>query len=207
MWATYADNWEILADSTGILLQALPIVEQFWRFVISLLRSKRLGRWLSGPSIVVFCVPRNFLESLCLSNLRLVNWEQMCEVRNLSVSSGHQRLVKLSGLPVPIWKNSRLLLSSIFPHALHAAKATWVPKTTFPRLRTKVSKGLGLALKGSSPYLACLLGTYLCVDPVFVLIVNRLHSFRQMSGSFLSSMQFSCNSLSPLLPVLDARVC
>ena len=102
------------------------------------------------------------------------------KVRNARVVNGHQRLLKLSGLPCPVWRKTRLLLSSVFPHTLHAAETTLVPKTTFQRLRTKVSKGLGLAKKGSSPYLSCLLGTYRCVDPEFVVVLNRVQSFRQV---------------------------
>ena len=186
--ATYADNWEILADSSEVLLQAMPLVEQFLEQFHLPVAVKKCWSWAIRPlDRKILRLQKFFGESL---PLKLAARElgadvsycrkRAAKVRNLRVSSGHQRLLKLAGLPVPIWRKTRLLLSSIFPHALHAAEATWVPKTTFQRLRTKVSKGLGLALKGSSPYLACLLGTYQCVDPEFILVVNRLRSFRQV---------------------------
>ena len=164
--ATYADNWEIWADSTGILQQALPVVEQFleqfhlpvavkkcWSWAIRPLDRRLLrAQKFFGASLPLKLAARELGADVSYCRKRAA------KVRNLRVSSGHQRLLKLSGLPVPIWRKTRLLLSSIF----------------------KVSKGLGLALKGSSPYLACLLGTYQCVDPEFVLMVNRLRSFRQV---------------------------
>ena len=186
--ATYADNWEILTDRPRTLRNALEATELFLESFRLPVAVSKCWTWAVRPT------DRKTLRSFQLFQQNLpvklsarelgadlsYCYKKAAKVRNARVKSGHRRLLKLAGLPVPIWRKTRLLLSSVFPHTLHAAETTWVPKTTLQRLRTKVSKGLGLALKGSSPYLACLLGTYQCVDPEFVIVVNRVRTFRQV---------------------------
>ena len=71
-------------------------------------------------------------------------------------------------------------MSGIFPHALHAAESSLAPKTVLQRLRSGAARAIDCRPKGASPWLACLLATYRCVDPEFVLLVNRLQLFRQV---------------------------
>ena len=186
--ATYADNWEIVVDIPDVLRQAIEqaefflqafhlpvVVSKCWSWAVQAPDRRVLRSFtLFGEALPVKLSARDLGADLSYCRKRAA------KVRNARVVSGHQRLLKLSGLPCPVWRKTRLLLSSVFPHTLHAAETTLVPKTTFQRLRTKVSKGLGLAKKGSSPYLSCLLGTYQCVDPEFVVVMNRIRSFRQV---------------------------
>lgn len=69
-----------------------------------------------------------------------------------------------------------------YPCALHGAETGVVPKakTVLQRFRAKVSKALFALHKGSSPWLSCLLGTSQCVDPQFILLMNRIMLFRQL---------------------------
>ena len=186
--ATYADNWEVLAAKPSALKQALQETETFlaafhlpvavskcWTWAIRA-RDRKTQR-----TFLLFQEPLPVkLSARELGADISYCYKRAAKVRNARVKSGHMRLLKLAGLPVPIWRKTRLLLSSVFPHSLHAAETSWMPKTTLQRLRTKVAKGLGIALKGSSPFLTCLLGTYQCVDPEFVIAVNRLRTFRQV---------------------------
>ena len=186
--ATYADNWEIVVDIPDVLRQAIDQAESFlqafhlpvavskcWSWAVQAPDRRTLRSFtLFGETLPVKLSARDLGADISYCRRRAA------KVRNARVVSGHQRLLKLSGLPCPVWRKTRLLLSSVFPHTLHAAETTLVPKTTFQRLRAKVSKGLGLAKKGSSPYLSCLLGTYRCVDPEFVVVMNRVQSFRQV---------------------------
>ena len=186
--ATYADNWECIAGSLVQLLQALQAAEQFltlcklpvapdkcWFWAIRPKDRKRLRATVfMGANVPVKLSARDLGADVAYS------FKAAAQVRNSRVVSGHKRLLRLAGMPIPVWRRTRLLLSSVFPHTLHAAESTFVPKTTLQRLRTKVSKGLGLAAKGSSPWLTCLLGTYQCVDPEFVLLIGRVRLFRQV---------------------------
>ena len=78
------------------------------------------------------------------------------------------------------WVPSCLLLAGIFPHALHAAEASYAPKTVLQRLRSGAARAIGCRPTGASPWLACLLASYQCVDPEFVLVLNRIQLFRQV---------------------------
>ena len=89
-------------------------------------------------------------------------------VRNERISKGHKRLVRLAGLPLSRVHKQRMLLSSVFPQALHASETALVPKSVFGRLRSKTSLSLGTAKKGANPLLACLLACPKVVDPQFV---------------------------------------
>eukprot|EP00438_Fugacium_kawagutii_P035419 Skav202009 [mRNA] locus=scaffold1829:120856:132547:- [translate_table: standard] len=52
------------------------------------------------------------------------------------------------------------------------------------------SKAVFGSHKGSSPWLACLLGTYRCIDPQFILLMNRIALFRQMVKELPSQASF-----------------
>ena len=186
--ATYADNWEILTARPQVLLKALEAIEfllDSFRLPVAVSKCWTWAVRASGRktfrSFQLFQQPLPVkLSARELGADLSYCYKRAAKVQNSRVKSGHRRFLKLAGLPVPIWRKTRLLLSGVFPHTLHAAETTWVPKTTLQRLRTKVSKGLGLALKGSSPFLACLLGTDQCVDPEFVIVLNRVRTFRQV---------------------------
>ena len=205
MVATYADNWEILADGPSVLKNALQETELFldafhlpvavpkcWSWAIRACDRKRQRAFqLYQESLPVKLSARELGADISYC------FKLAAKVRNVRVKSGHLRLLKLAGLPVPIWRKTRLLLSSVFPHSLHAAETSWMPKSTLQRLRTKVTKGLGLAAKGSSPYLSCLLGTYQCVDPEYVIAVNRLRTFRQVVRELPELHAFFMDQLQP----------
>ena len=90
-------------------------------------------------------------------------------VRNMRIQSAHKRLLRLGGLPLPRPFKQRLLLSGIWPHALHAAETASVPKSVFKRLRTQAARAMGLRKKGTNPFLACLLSSPAIIDPQYVL--------------------------------------
>eukprot|EP00438_Fugacium_kawagutii_P005711 Skav208065 [mRNA] locus=scaffold936:122039:130199:+ [translate_table: standard] len=54
----------------------------------------------------------------------------------------------------------------------------------------QASKAVFGSHKGSSPWLACLLGTYRCIDPQFILLMNRIALFRQMVKELPSQASF-----------------
>eukprot|EP00438_Fugacium_kawagutii_P007437 Skav210446 [mRNA] locus=scaffold1297:157056:161039:+ [translate_table: standard] len=110
--------------------------------------------------------------------------------RNQRVKKGIGRLARIGSLPAPVWRKTRLLLSSVYPCALHGAETSFVPKSVLQRLRAKASKAVFGSHKGSSPWLACLLGTYRCIDPQFILLMNRIALFRQMVKELPSQASF-----------------
>ena len=89
-------------------------------------------------------------------------------------------MLRLAGLPLSRVRKQRMLLSSVFPQALHASETALVPKSVFDRLRSKTSLSLGAAKKGANPLLACLLACPKIVDPQFVQVKNRIQLFRQV---------------------------
>ena len=112
-----------------------------------------------------------------------------CE-RNKRTTSGLGRMSKLHGLPGSVFRKTRLLLAGIFPHALHAAEASYAPKTVLQRLRSGAARAIGCRPTGASPWLACLLASYRCVDPEFVLVSNRIQLFRQLIKELPALSQF-----------------
>jgi hypothetical protein len=117
-----------------------------------------------------------------------------CE-RNKRTTSGLGRMSKLHGLPGSVFRKTRLLLAGIFPHALHAAEASYAPKTVLQRLRSGAARAIGCRRTGASPWLACLLASNPCVDPEFVLVLNRIQLFRQLIKELPALSQFFFDGL------------
>ena len=168
----------------NVLRAPLPIFCRHWRQLNSLLHCASFLslRTNAGSGPLGLKIARG-CEALCswvlmfLSSWLRGTWALMwptfkaaAQVRNARVVSGHERLLRLAGMSIPVWRRTRLLLSSVFPHALHAAESTFVPRTTLQRLRSK----------GPPPWLTCLVGAYQCVDLEFVL-VGRVRLFRQVA--------------------------
>ena len=88
----------------------------------------------------------------------------------------------------------------MFPHALHAAETSATPKSVLQRLRSGAAHALGCRPKGSSPWLACLLSSYPCVDPEFILIMNHIQLFRQVTCELPDLVSFFMDNLSLASP-------
>lgn len=86
-------------------------------------------------------------------------------------------------------------MSGIFPHALHAAETSSAPRSVLQRLRSGAANAIDCRPKGASAWIACLLATYRCVDPEFVLIVNRIQLFRQVVKELPDLSQFFFDNL------------
>eukprot|EP00438_Fugacium_kawagutii_P016749 Skav228882 [mRNA] locus=scaffold2395:202260:205295:+ [translate_table: standard] len=194
----FADSWETLALSSRELIQAFPVVEQFltlcrlpvsvqkcwvWAITPRGRKTLRAARFQDNPTPVKLQAKELGVDiSYC--------HRRAARCRNQRIKKGIARLARLSSLPAPVWRKTRLLLSSVYPCALHGAETALVPKTVLQRLRSKASRALFGNHKGASPWLSCLLGSYRCVDPQFVLLINRVALFRQMVKELPSQSSF-----------------
>eukprot|EP00438_Fugacium_kawagutii_P000813 Skav235098 [mRNA] locus=scaffold711:123242:131735:- [translate_table: standard] len=194
----FADNWEALSVSSQELLQALPTVETFlglcrlpvsvskcWVWAITKSERKALKQArLNDAPLPVKLQAKELGVDIAYSLRRVAR------CRNQRVKKGIGRLARLGSLPAPVWRKTRLLLSSVYPCALHGAETSFVPKSVLQRLRAKASKAVFGSHKGSSPWLACLLGTYRCIDPQLTLLMNRIALFRQVAKEMPSQVSF-----------------
>ena len=147
----YTDNWESVCphpDSLAVLLGYLrPFLEALklpinplkcWTRYLDAAHCKILRNlmWDGQHSFPVKLRARELSAdiSYCL--------KKAAQVRNSRVSKVHQRLLSLAGLPIPCHAKQRLLLSSVFPQALHASETSLVPKSVYERLRSKTAVGL-----------------------------------------------------------------
>ena len=201
---TYADNWELVARSSQELVRALPVVERFLDLCQLLVAPSKCWFWAICPA-----ARRRLQHTQLLGQkvpLKLQARELGADIsyckrkaakeRNTRATSGFRRMTKLHGLPGSIGRKTRLLLSGIFPHALHAAETSAAPKSVLQRLRSGAALAIDCRPKGASPWLACLLSTYRCVDPEFVLTMNRLQLFRQVIKELPDLAPFFMDNLS-----------
>ena len=184
----YADNWEALFNHVSDLCLFLPELAHFLAALKLPVNPGKCWTWSLDPS------QRKSLKGLSMYGqllpVKLKARElgadvsycllKAAKVRNLRIQSAHKRLSRLAGLPLPRPFKQRLLLSGIWPHALHAAETASVPKSVFKRLRTQAARAMGLKKKGTNPFLACLLASPAIVDPQYVLLSNRIALFRQV---------------------------
>ena len=201
---TYADNWELVAASWSDLLGILPHLEKFvdlarlplapekcWVWGLS-----REGRQQLRRSAKIFgeLLPVK-LQAKDLGADIAYCLRKAARVRNSRVQTGHTKLCRLRGIPGSRHHKARLLISSVWPHTLHAAETALVPKTTFARLRTLAARALDLAPKGSSPWLACSVPGQRCVDPEFQLLLSRFRLFRQVLRELTEWHDLFCGRL------------
>ena len=104
--------------------------------------------------------------------------------RNQRVAAGHKRLLRLRGIPTTRFRKCRLVLGGVFPQALHACEASWVPVSVFGRLRSKVVQALNVEGSGVNPFLATNICAPANVDPQFAALLSRLRLFRQLWRDF-----------------------
>ena len=201
---TYADNLELVARSSQELVRVLPVVERFLDLCQLLVAPSKCWFWAICPA-----ARRRLQHTQLLGQkvpLKLQARELGADIsyckrkaakeRNPRATSGFRRMTKLHGLPGSIGRKTRLLLSGIFPHALHAAETSAAPKSVLQRLRSGAALAIDCRPKGASPWLACLLSTYRCVDPEFVLTMNRLQLFRQVIKELPDLAPFFMDNLS-----------
>ena len=200
---TYADNWELVARSALELIRAIPVVERFLDLCHLLVSPAKCWFWaicptgrrkLRSSSLLQQRVPVKLQARELGADISYCN-KKAARERNGRVTSGLSRMSKLHGLPGSVYRKTRLLLSGIFPHALHAAETSSAPKSVFQRLRSGAANAVECRPKGSSPWLACLLATYRCIDPEFVLIINRIQLFRQVVKELPALSQFFFDGL------------
>eukprot|EP00438_Fugacium_kawagutii_P015502 Skav201350 [mRNA] locus=scaffold2643:37261:41997:+ [translate_table: standard] len=186
--ATYADNWQLLTRTSRHLFQVIPTLERFLECACLPVAPSKCWVWSLTPlgrkrlrSLRLFeaSVPLQFQGKELGADVSYC-YRKAAKVRNGRVLTGIHRFHRLAGLPTSRGHKTRLLLSGIFPHVLHGAETSSVPRTVLQRLRTYASLALNLRKKGSSPWLACLVGTYRCVDPEYILLMNRIQLFRQV---------------------------
>lgn len=187
--ACYADNWQFLARTTATLKSAGPFIEAFldkaclpisapkcWVWSTSVPGRKRLRTFqLFGTSIPLRYQAKDLGADISYCR------RKAAKVRNARVLTGTRRFHRLAGLPTSRGHKTHLLLAGIFPHVLHGAETSVVPRTVLQRLRSFTTLALNLRRKGASPWLSCLLGTHVCVDPEFVLLINRVRLYRQVT--------------------------
>ena len=200
---TYADNWELVARSARELVKSTPVVERFLFLCQLLVSPAKCWFWaicptgrrkLRSSSLLQQRVPVKLQARELGADISYCN-KKAARERNSRATSGLNRMSKLHGLPGSIHRKTRLLISGIFPHALHAAETSSAPKTVFQRLRSGAANAIECRPKGSSPWLACLLATYRCIDPEFVLIINRILLFRQVVKELPALSQFFFDNL------------
>eukprot|EP00435_Cladocopium_sp_Y103_P049129 s90_g14.t1 len=201
---TYSDNWEVVARSARELLNVLPVVEQFLDLCQLLVAPGKCWLWaICGKGRQVLRQARLFHQTVPIKlQARELGADisyclrKAAKERNVRAVSGLKRMARLHGLPGSTAKKTRVLVSGILPHALHAAESSLAPKTVLQRLRSGAANAIGCRSKGASPWLSCLLATYRCVDPEFVLLVNRLQLFRQVIKELPDLSDFFLDNLS-----------
>ena len=108
-------------------------------------------------------------------------------VRNQRIAKGHQRLLRLAGLPLSRPIKQRLLFSGIFPQTLHASETALVPKSVYGRLRTKTALSIGTAKKGANPYIACLLSCPASLTPSLFRSLGEFSCFVRSFATFVNA--------------------
>lgn len=118
---SFADNWEIVANSADDLLQALPVVQQFLELCRLPISASKCWVWaITAPD-------RRSLRGCALFEQQLPVKLQAKELgvdisyslkraafcRNQRVEKGLRRLVRVASLPCSVWTKTRLLLSSV----------------------------------------------------------------------------------------------
>ena len=189
---SYADNWEVVVGNVQSLagfVQALdrmttvcllPVApSKCWTWAFNAADRKVLREvTLAGQRVPVK------VSGCCLGADMAYSYRIAAAKRNDRVSSGHKRLLRLRGIPTSRFRKCHLILGGVYPHALHACEATWIPATTLVRLRSKVVKSLKFDGAGVNPLLVCAVAAPKVLDPEFLTLLSRVRLFRQLWRDF-----------------------
>ena len=189
---TYADNWQVLADTVEPVVHVLPAVEEFLSRCALPISPEKCWLWSASKE------GRKRLKSVTLGEDRIPVKLQSVDLgadlpyckkraaarRNQRISLGHRRLHRARAVPCSRWRNTRLILSGVWPQCLDGAETCLVPRSVYKRLRTPAGRVASLAKPGVSPWLACSVGAMQTVDPAFCLLVQRIRLFRLMWRDF-----------------------
>lgn len=188
----YADNWEVVAPGVSTLQTVLQAIEVFLHDCELPVSPQKCWTWALDK------VGRQALRALTLDGAALSVQLQGVDLgadvaysyripaakRNKRVRIGHKRLQRLRGLPSSRAQKARLVVSGVWPQALHAAETAPVPKTVLKRLRTQAGRAASLAKTGVNPFLACSVGATQCIDPGYYVLCQRVRLFRQLWKDF-----------------------
>ena len=189
---SYADNWEVVSGDVRSLTGIIHALDRMSSVCMLPVAPSKCWTWafctadrkiLRDVKLAGQFVPVK-LAGCCLGADMAYSYRAPAATRNGRVSSGHKRLLWLRGLPTSRFRKCRLILGGVYPHALHACEATWIPATTFARLRSKVVKSLKFDGAGVNPMLVCAVSAPQVLDPEFLSLLSRVRLFRQLWRDF-----------------------
>ena len=189
---SYADNWEVVTGDVSKLVCMLRALDDMSRICLLPVAPSKCWTWafdsgvrkqLSSCTLSGQAVPVR-LTGCCLGADMAYSYRKAAATRNDRVASGHRRLLRLRGIPTSRFRKCRLILGGVFPHALHACEASWLPPTLLARLRSKVVKSLKLDGSGVNPFLACSVAAPKTVDPEWAALSSRIRLFRSLWKDF-----------------------
>lgn len=189
---SYADNWEIVVDQPEALQDLIVVLDRMTQVCLLPVAPSKCWTWALKAS------DRSKLKNCELSGQKVPVKTTGCRLgadmsysfrvaattRNQRVAAGHKRLLRLRGIPTSRFRKCRLVLGGVFPQALHACEASWVPVSVFGRLRSKVVQALKVEGSGVNPFLATNICAPANVDPQFAALFSRLRLFRQLWKDF-----------------------
>ena len=189
---TFADNWEVFADSVDALVKVVQQLEPFlqaallpvapgkcWLWSISRSGRKclRSVRWQEQRIPVV-------LSARVLGADVSYSFRKAAKVKNNRIRAGHRRFTKIAGLPMSRHQKVMLLFRSAYPQSLHAAEACYMPRSTARRMRARAVRATNLHGSGASPWLAAAVGAHEVFDPEWAVLLSRVRLFRQLVRDF-----------------------
>ena len=189
---SYADNWEVVAGDVQALIGILEALDRMTTVCLLPVAPSKCWTWafaktdrkvLGSCSLAGQRVPVR-KTGCCLGADMAYSYQLAAATRNGRVSSGHKRLLRLRGLPTSRFRKCRLILGGVYPHALHACEASWLPPSVLNRLRSKAVQALKLDGSGVNPFLACNVAAPKVVDPEVVALFSRLRLFRLLWKDF-----------------------
>lgn len=189
---SYADNWEVVVDNTESLQAILCALDRMTHVCFLPVAPAKCWTWAlkaSDRAQVKSCelaeqkVPTK-TTGCCLGADMSYSFRIAAATRNQRVACGHRRLLRLRGIPTSRFRKCRLVLGGVFPKALHACEASWVPPSVFGRLRSKVVQSLKIDGSGVNPFLACNVGAPKIVDPEWAALISHIRLLRQLWRDF-----------------------
>ena len=188
---TFADNWSFVMQNFQHAQEISQKVEQF---------CKALRLRLSVPKSWTWALTTNVAKQMQTLSLQGEHIPSHCHVKDLGldityrgqkakktlhhrISLGLKRCRKVAQLGCPKRRKFRLVQGSCIPKAIYGTSLLHPSRTKFTSLRTNISKALGHAQTGSSPWIANNLLDKKA-DAEYHVILNTLRFWRQYFRTF-----------------------
>ena len=192
-FSAYADNWSWSSDEWGLHATLLQLTQKYTEAAGLALDWTKTWYWATSKAharaiedalqqVADIRIARKLFASDLGFQIQYGKKNQL-GIHSDRLSAGLQRLTRLAGLGYNLSVKERILVTSIYPVALHGTETKPPVQESFIKLRSQAARALYGDAHSMSPAIALLFGKKTILDPEFHFVVRLIATVRRFVAS------------------------